>query len=174
MDKKTNTAKQKQCSDENPCESCPKRTISGLTAWKTVGCRRGTLGDEMHPANLCSRSYIDNSATATQSTNQGSNSCSTDHECKHKYDQNWEPDCFECAIETSWGAYYLAEDSERTLQVFMDSAPERRRDDIANASVLRSRQTTILSPVLQNMRNSHRILHNLGLDNLGMTYQLTP
>lgn len=49
--------KEPQCSEEKPCDSCPKRP-SASTPWKLVGCKRGALGEEMEAINLCPQSYI--------------------------------------------------------------------------------------------------------------------
>ncbi|TGO69073.1 hypothetical protein BELL_0792g00050 [Botrytis elliptica] len=47
----------KKCTEENPCDSCPKRSKAGKTAWTQIGCKRGTLSEEMESIDLCPKSY---------------------------------------------------------------------------------------------------------------------
>ena len=58
-------ANRQQCTAETPCDSCPKRKTTPLKPWEAVGCRRGTLGDEMDPVNFCSKSYDEDAADHT-------------------------------------------------------------------------------------------------------------
>jgi hypothetical protein len=39
--------------------SCPKSNSSSSTPWKAVGCKRGTLSDEMQSVNLCPILYCE-------------------------------------------------------------------------------------------------------------------
>ncbi|CZR58151.1 uncharacterized protein PAC_08042 [Phialocephala subalpina] len=45
----------KQCDDDSPCESCP--TSTKKSEWKLLGCRRGTLEENMARVALCSRPH---------------------------------------------------------------------------------------------------------------------
>ncbi|TGO49828.1 hypothetical protein BCON_0199g00200 [Botryotinia convoluta] len=47
----------KKCTEENPCDTCPKRNKAGKTAWTQIGCKRGTLSEEMESIDLCPKSY---------------------------------------------------------------------------------------------------------------------
>ncbi|KAF7860494.1 uncharacterized protein EAF02_010728 [Botrytis sinoallii] len=40
-----------------PCDTCPKRSKAGKTAWTQIGCKRGTLSEEMESIDLCPKSY---------------------------------------------------------------------------------------------------------------------
>ncbi|KAF8864006.1 hypothetical protein BDZ45DRAFT_74428 [Acephala macrosclerotiorum] len=46
----------KQCDDENPCESCP--TSTKKSEWKLLGCKRGTLEENMPPVVLCTQLLV--------------------------------------------------------------------------------------------------------------------
>ncbi|THV45470.1 hypothetical protein BGAL_0485g00090 [Botrytis galanthina] len=46
----------KKCTEENPCDTCPKRNKAGKTAWTQIGCKRGTLSEEMESIDLCPKS----------------------------------------------------------------------------------------------------------------------
>ncbi|TGO51188.1 hypothetical protein BOTNAR_0365g00050 [Botryotinia narcissicola] len=45
------------CTEENPCDTCPKRNKAGKSAWAQIGCKRGTLPEEMESIDLCPKSY---------------------------------------------------------------------------------------------------------------------
>ncbi|KAF7912095.1 uncharacterized protein EAF01_001116 [Botrytis porri] len=47
----------KKSTEENPCDTCPKRNKAGKTAWTQIGCKRGTLSEEMESIDLC-RNHI--------------------------------------------------------------------------------------------------------------------
>ncbi|TGO22283.1 hypothetical protein BPAE_0174g00040 [Botrytis paeoniae] len=46
----------KKCTEENPCDTCPKRNKAGKTAWAQIGCKRGTLSQEIESIDLCPKS----------------------------------------------------------------------------------------------------------------------
>jgi hypothetical protein len=51
----------KQCDTENPCKKCPKAETR--SNWKAIGCRRGTLKDEIERVMLCPQ--VNSAASST-------------------------------------------------------------------------------------------------------------
>ncbi|CAM1510055.1 Fc.00g003900.m01.CDS01 [Cosmosporella sp. VM-42] len=47
----------KKCDLENPCKACPKPDLRSL--WQVVGCRRGTIIEQVRPILLCSNANVD-------------------------------------------------------------------------------------------------------------------
>lgn len=46
----------KKCTEDNPCHTCPKGNKAGKSSWTKIGCRRGTLPQEMESIDLCPKS----------------------------------------------------------------------------------------------------------------------
>jgi hypothetical protein len=163
MDLELRRAEQKQCSDEKPCDSCPKNNASGSTSWKAVGCKRGTLRDETQAVNIYPRSYIEDLAIETIPDNQASIHLDGSYLCKHQWCQGeYVTECPQCNEEPSEPHVHHDADMSGLGRTCIDRAAQRRDEDIANESALQGDPATPLGSLLLTLKGTS-IVEDLGL-----------
>jgi hypothetical protein len=166
-------AKQIQCNDEKPCDSCPKRSNPpSVTPWRAVGCKRGSLGEEMEPVDLCPQSQIEKPSIQRLSQrnllNFSGGISITDEvmltNCISHNETSEEDRCrsslsstrahHDSSSETTSLKASENADTEQMGQNFLDKAIERRQKDISNEFIFGGNQTTILGRVLRTLKGN--------------------